>query len=98
MTEANAAQWTGEMAMAALVGITRDPDATEDDKAGARQEILVMMGATTGRYDIYDRARARRHLRFVIENMKTPCEPRSDKPFVTVLADARRRARGDRSK
>jgi hypothetical protein len=80
--------------MSMLVALTNDPDASEEVKAEARQEILVIVGATTGRYDVYQQWRARRHLHAVIEAMNAPPEPTSTRSPVVTLAERRRRARG----
>lgn len=93
-TSAAPATWTANMAMSMLVALTNDPNASEEVKAGARQEILVIVGAATGRYDVYDRARARRHLLAVIDAMNEPPAPRSTRSPVITLAERRRRARG----
>jgi hypothetical protein len=86
--------WNRDMAIAALVAIANSDDADEGTKEGARQEILVLVGAKRGRYTVEERARNHALLREAIDNPPAAPEPQPCISYgETDFAKARRIAR-----
>lgn len=54
---ASTVHWTADAAIAALAAISRDPDATDQERKDAQNEILTITGAVDGYFDRHGRER-----------------------------------------
>ncbi|HKR39832.1 MAG TPA: hypothetical protein VJU59_09155 [Paraburkholderia sp.] len=87
--------WTAQDAIAALIAITHDYDASDECKEQARGEILVILGAARGKYTVEERRRNRRHLRAALDEMNALPAPKVDTPLCIEQWEQKRRNRED---